>query len=219
MFCHDVDIPCPTSVGCPAASGCPIACGCPATIGCPTIGGCAATEGCPATMEHPITLECPDTTRCPTSVGFCSTATCFKCLLPSSKIYFCPAWIACWFLLLAFFANCMAFNVSSSLRSSSFWSSLSWKCNCSSNCVALIGSTTSWFGQAPRPSALCSSRSSSFSRWFYVWSSLYFNCSNVCSKASGVFIPELDVSGWLPYCRWLGRYPNLSFASFKCSCY
>jgi hypothetical protein len=80
-----VDIPCLVSVGCPA------------TVGCPTLGGCAATEGCPAIMGRPATVrcrfavECLAFAGCPATVRFCSSATCFKYLLPSSEILCCPA--------------------------------------------------------------------------------------------------------------------------------
>jgi hypothetical protein len=129
-----VDIPCLVSVGCPA------------TVGCPTTEGCAATKECPAIMGRPATAGCP------TSVRFCSSATCFKCLLLSLEILCCPAWIACWFILLAIFANVLAINMSSCLRSSSSWSSSGCSCNCSSKWIVLTDSTTSWFGPAPRPS-------------------------------------------------------------------
>ena len=145
-------------------------------------------------MGCPAIVECLATAGCPTHIRFCGSTTCFKYLLPSSEILCCPAWVACQFLLLAFFANCMVLNASSSLKYFSSQSSSSWKCNCSSNQAAFIGSTTSWFGQALTPRALCSSRNYSFSRWFFVWSSLYFSCSNVGSKASDVLIPRFGIT-------------------------
>jgi hypothetical protein len=54
----------------------------------PTTGGCAATKGCPAIMGRPAT------TGCLASVRFCSSATYFKYVLPSSEILCCLAWVA-----------------------------------------------------------------------------------------------------------------------------
>jgi hypothetical protein len=99
MFCHSINIPCPASIGCLATGEC-LAGGCPATVGCPTTEVCAATKGSLAITGRLATVGCPAIAGCPTNIKFCSLATYFKYLLPSSEILCCPAWIACWFLLL-----------------------------------------------------------------------------------------------------------------------
>jgi hypothetical protein len=96
----------------------------PTRIAKPPVFKCPSKIVRPVIVEAPClgrsaTVECPAIVECPASVRFCRSATCFKYLLPSSKILCCLAWVACWFFLLALFANCMALNASSSLRSSS----------------------------------------------------------------------------------------------------